>query len=128
MKADCHFEKAYRCEMLPTSAIISDSPAFDMAGATNFASSTDKIKILFTPQFKATSGRGSITAYRKFMANLMVIDNELSKKYELFVCLDTFPYTPDFSVFNHIKKMPNEYDLYDFCFHLRLCKFPIIIQ
>ena len=48
------------------------------------------------------------------MANLMVIDNELSKKYELFVCLDTFPYTPDFSVFNHIKKMPNEYDLYDF--------------
>ena len=100
--------------MLPTSAIISDSPAFDMAGATNFASSTDKIKILFTPQFKATSGRGSITAYRKFMANLMVIDNELSKKYELFVCLDTFPYTPDFSVFNHIKKMPNEYDLYDF--------------
>ena len=44
----------------------------------------------------------------------MVIDNELSKKYELFVCLDTFPYTPDFSVFNHIKKMPNEYDLYDF--------------
>lgn len=49
------FEKAYRCEMLPTSAIISDSPAFDMAGATNFASSTDKIKILFTPQFKATS-------------------------------------------------------------------------
>ena len=108
------FEKAYRCEMLPTSAIISDCPAFDMAGATNFASSTDKIKILFTPQFKATSGRGSITAYRKFMANLMVIDNELSKKYELFVCLDTFPYTPDFSVFNHIKKMPNEYDLYDF--------------
>lgn len=62
-------------------------PAFDMAGATNFASSTDKIKILFTPQFKATSGRGSITAYRKFMANLMVIDNELSKKYELLFAL-----------------------------------------
>lgn len=108
------FEKAYRCEALPTSAIISDSPAFDMAGATSFAAKSDKIKILFTPQFKATSKRGAVIAYRKFMANLMVIDNELSKKYELFVCLDTFPYTPDFSVFNHIKKMPNEYDLYDF--------------
>ncbi len=108
------FEKAYRCEALPTSAIISDCPAFDMAGATSFAANGDKIKILFTPQFKATGTRGSVTAYRKFMANLMVIDNELSKKYELYVCLDTFPYTPDFSVFNHIKKMPNEYDLYDF--------------
>lgn len=108
------FEKAYRCEALPTNAIIADSPALDMACATSFALATDKIKVLFAPQFKAASGRNSIIAYRKFMANLMVIDSKLSHKYELYVCLDTFPYNPDFSVFNHIKKMPNEYDLFDF--------------
>ena len=38
------FEKAYRCEMLPTSAIISDSPAFDMAGATNLRQAPTRLK------------------------------------------------------------------------------------
>lgn len=108
------FEKAYRCEMLPTSTVIADSPALDMAGVTSFATANDKIKILFTPQFKATNGKNSATAYRKFMANLMIIDSELSQKYELYVNLDTYPYNADFTVFNHIKKMPSEYDLYDF--------------
>ncbi len=108
------FEKEYKCENLPTNAIICDSPALDLAGGTSFASNGDKIKILFAPQFKAASGRFSVTAYRKFMANLTVIDSELSDRYDIFVCLDSYPYEPDFSSFNHIKKMPREYDLYDF--------------
>lgn len=108
------FEKAYKCNALPTRAIICDSPALDLAGGTSFASNGDKIKILFAPQFKAAGGRLAIIAFRKFMANLNVIDSELSDRYDIFVCLDSFPYDADFSSFNHIKKMPKEYDLYDF--------------
>ena len=61
------FEKAYRCEMLPTSTVIADSPALDMAGVTSFATANDKIKILFTPQFKATNGKNSATAYNLWL-------------------------------------------------------------
>lgn len=108
------FEKAYRCEQLPTSAIICDSPALDLAGGTSFASAGDKIKILFAPQFKAALLRYSYTAFRKLMVNLNIIDCELSDRYDIYVCLDSYPYEADFSSFNHIKKMPREYDLYDF--------------
>lgn len=108
------FEKAYRCEMLPTSTVIADSPALDMQGLQSFATANDKTRFYLPLQFKGTNGKNSATAYRKFMANLMIIDSELSQKYELYVNLDTYPYKADFTVFNHIKKMPGEYDLYDF--------------
>lgn len=106
------YDCAYKLDCLPTSAVITPSPALDMLGASDIKA--DKKRVLFVPQFKAVSDRNAYKAYRKFMANMMVADAEISDDIEVYIDLESYPYSGDYSVFDRIKKKPGKFDRYDF--------------
>lgn len=107
------FEKAYKIEPLPTKAYITPSPALDMLGASEIKRD-DKTRVLIIPQFKPTNGTYGYSSFRKFMADMTVLDSELDDGFKVYICTEDIKYKADLSGFKHIKKKSGKYDLYDF--------------
>lgn len=66
------------------------------------------------PQHICTPDRRGYKAFRKLMSQLVILDRELDDSNLVYVSLEEFPFKADMSIFEHIKKMPRQYALYDF--------------
>lgn len=110
-------EKKYKLSSLGVKSLCSIGTETDIIGRNDIRNQigvNDKKVILLAPKYKSGEDRAPVKAFRKYMASLIQLDREMTDDEVAYLCLDAFPFDADTSIFDHIKLMPENCDLYDF--------------
>lgn len=110
------FEKKYKLQGLGVKSLCGICPAADISGVSEIRKelcSDNKKLILLAPQYKTGDDRTPVNAFRKYMASLIIFDREMNDNETAYLCLDSFPFEADMSIFRNIRLLPERYDLFD---------------
>lgn len=116
-KCRSKFFKKYNVENLGINSICGIYPPADLMGAGKIEEDMGKDGkkiILIVPRYKAGDDRTPVSNFRKYMASLIQLDEEMHEDELAYVCTDEFSKKAFKNIFRHIRPMPEKYDLFDF--------------